>query len=441
MIRPSGMATMAGIVVLATGMLSPRPSMDQVAEGYVRLVLAVGEHDSDYVDAYYGPPAWKAEADSEKLSLQAIKVQASSLLTVLGTPPRRADALTRLRFTYLQRSLQSLAARVEELDGRKLTFDQESRALYDAVAPSYDEAHFKRVLNRLDRRLPGPGTLAERYASFEKNFVIPVDRLDPVFRRAIDECRARTRKHIALPDNEKFSVEFVAGKSWSAYNWYEGKNTSLIQVNTSLPIHIDRAIDLACHEGYPGHHVQNVLADSRLAREKGWVEWTVAPLFSPQSLIAEGSANYGIVMAFPGNERVAFEHDVLYPLAGLDSSQAARYAAVHTLVQELSYADNEAARRYLNGTITRDSAAHWLQMYALMSPAQAAQRVAFFDQYRAYVINYNLGQDLVRRYVEAQAGPHPTVARRWEVYRDLIESPRLPSGLLVRDYVGPDGRH
>ena len=158
MIRPSGMATLAGIVVLATGMLAPRPSMDQVAEGYVRLVLAVGEHDSDYVDAYYGPPAWKAEADSEKLSLQAIKAQASSLLTVLGTPPRRADALTRLRFTYLQRSLQSLAARVEELDGRKLTFDQESRALYDAVAPSYDEAHFKRVLNRLDRgcRVRGP---------------------------------------------------------------------------------------------------------------------------------------------------------------------------------------------------------------------------------------------------------------------------------------------
>jgi hypothetical protein len=407
----SGVVSIAGMAVLVSGMTlahppradgtAPPQPMDRVAEGYVRLVLAVGEHDSDYVDAYYGPPAWKVEADSAKLSLETIKAQASSLLTVLGTPPRVADQLTRLRYTYLQRQLESLEARVSELDGHRLTFDQESRALYDAVAPSY-----------------------------EKGFVIPVDRLDPVFRRAIDECRVRTRKYVSLPDDERFSVEFVAGKSWSAYNWYEGNNKSLIQVNTSLPIHIDRAIDLACHEGYPGHHVQNVLADSRLARDRGWVEWTVAPLFSPQSLIAEGSANYGIMMAFPGTERETFEHDVLYPLAGLDSSKAAQYAQVHALVQELSYADNEAARRYLNGTISGDSATHWLESYALMSPAQAKQRVGFFDQYRAYVINYNLGQDLVRRYVEAKAGRRASMRRKWEVFRDLLESPRLPSGLM-----------
>jgi hypothetical protein len=436
----SGMVSAASMVVLLTGMTPTHrqrpgrpapPSMDRVAEAYVRLVLAVGEHDSDYVDAYYGPPSWKVEADSAKLSLNAIKVQASSLLAVLGTPPRRADELTRLRFTYLHRQLESLVTRVEVLDGRRLTFDQESRALYDAVAPSYDEAHFKRVLDRLERKLPGDGSLAERYATFEKAFVIPVDRLDPVFRRAIDECRARTRKYVVLPDDERFSVEFVAGKSWSAYNWYEGNNKSLIQINTSLPIHIDRAIDLACHEGYPGHHVQNVLLDSRLARDRGWVEWTVAPLFSPQSLIAEGSANYGIELAFPGKERLTFEHDVLYPMAGLDSSKARQYGDVHTLVEELSYADNEAARRYLNGKISKDSAAQWLERYALMSPAQARQRVGFFDQYRAYVINYNLGQDLVRRYVDAKTGPHATAAHRWQVFRDLLQSPRLPSGLIV----------
>ena len=213
----SGMVSIAGMAVLVSGMTlahpprvegtAPPAPMDRVAEGYVRLVLAVGEHDSDYVDAYYGPPAWKVEADSAKLSLETIKAQASSLLTVLGTPPRVADQLTRLRYTYLQRQLESLEARVSELDGHRLTFDQESRALYDAVAPSYDEAHFKRVLDRLDRRLPGAGSLAERYATFEKGFVIPVDRLDPVFRRAIDECRVRTRKYVSLPDDERFKTD------------------------------------------------------------------------------------------------------------------------------------------------------------------------------------------------------------------------------------------
>ena len=52
------------------------------------------------------------------------------------------------------------------------------------------------------------------------------------------------------------------------------------------------------------------------------------PLFSPQSLIAEGSANFGIDMAFPAAERVAFERDSLFPLAGLDPSLAEPNAAV-----------------------------------------------------------------------------------------------------------------
>ena len=34
-------------------------AMDKIAEQYVKLVLAMGQHDADYVDAYYGPPEWK----------------------------------------------------------------------------------------------------------------------------------------------------------------------------------------------------------------------------------------------------------------------------------------------------------------------------------------------------------------------------------------------
>jgi len=70
--------------------------------------------------------------------------------------------------------------------------------------------------------------------------------------------------HVELPATERFTIEYVTGKSWSGYNWYQGDYKSLIQVNTDLPIYIDRAIDLACHEGYPGHHVYNVLL------EKNW---------------------------------------------------------------------------------------------------------------------------------------------------------------------------
>ena len=50
------------------------------------------------------------------------------------------------------------------------------------------------------------------------------------------------------------------------YNWYKGNLRSVIQVNTDLPLAVDRAIDLACHEGYPGHHVYNALLEQRLVK-------------------------------------------------------------------------------------------------------------------------------------------------------------------------------
>jgi len=248
-----------------------------------------------------------------------------------------------------------------------------------------------------------------------------------VFKTAIGACRERTLKHIALPKEENFTVEYVAGKSWSGYNWYQGGFRSLIQVNTDLPVYIDRAIDLACHEGYPGHHVYNALLEKHLVKDRGWREFTIYPLFSPQSLIAEGTANYGIAVAFPGDERIAYEQKELFPAAGLDPSRAREYYEVQGLVEKLAFAVNEAARRYINKEIDAAQAAAWLEQYALMPRARAQQRVRFFDQYRSYVINYNLGKDMVAKYIEGKAQGDAT--RRWQEFEKLLSSPRLPSGL------------
>lgn len=402
---------------------------DDVAARYVKLVLAVGQHDADYVDAYYGDPTWKPAGD--KQALTQLTAEATSLRAALAPlrPEPTADELLRLRHEYLDRQLASVEARLAMLGGQRFSFDEESKRLYDAEAPSQTEADFQTTLDELAKLLPGSGSLMERFEAFQKGFVIPTDRLDRVFRAAIDGCRARTLEHLPLPAGETFTVEYVAGKSWSAYNWYKGNFTSVIQVNTDLPITIDRAIDLACHEGYPGHHVYNVLLEKTLVHDRGWVEFSVYPLFSPQSLIAEGTANLGIEIAFPGDARTAFEREMLYPLAGLDPSRATRYAAVQAALLKLSYAGNEAARRYLNGQIDRAAAADWLTRYAMMPRARAEQRTRFFDQYRSYVINYNLGRDLTRRFVESRGGTPDRPDVRWREFGRLLASPRLPSGL------------
>ena len=413
---------------------TPADPIRHVAERYVRLVLAVGQHDADYVDAYYGPPEWRKAAEAEKLALAAIDQQAEALekdiAAVTASSPVARDAeLWVLRRQYLARQMSALRARVSMLRGTRLTFDEESRALYDAVAPVQAEAEFATVLKQLEARLPGDGALIERYDRFKQAFVIPTARVDRVFREAIRACRDRTLAHVELPTEERFTVEYVTGKSWSGYNWYQGGYKSLIQVNTDLPIYIDRAIDLACHEGYPGHHVYNVLLEKHLVRDRGWIEYTVYPLFSPQSLIAEGTANYGIEVAFSPSDRMTFEREVLFPLAGLDGKRVQEYYDVLALVDRLSYAGNEAARRYLDGTIDRAGAVAWLEKYALHAKPRAEQRVKFIDQYRSYVINYNLGKDLIRAYLTRKAGRQASASRLWAEFTALLSSPRLPSGL------------
>ena len=39
--------------------------IDSIAEKYVKLTLEIGQHDPDFVDAYYGPDEWKPGAKTD----------------------------------------------------------------------------------------------------------------------------------------------------------------------------------------------------------------------------------------------------------------------------------------------------------------------------------------------------------------------------------------
>ncbi len=422
------------IVALVAACRSSAPAaadpshLDSVARRYVVLGLSLGRHDPNYVDAYYGPDSLRTAAERDSLTVQAIRASAESLIAELGdSVPEYADSMVGLRHRYLRIQLWAMAARAGMLGGERLSFDQEAQALYDVVPPRHGVAHFDSLLARLDSMLPGGGPLAARYQRFRDRLMIPEEKVDTVFRTAIGACRCRTMAHLALPSTERFDLEYVKGTPWNAYNWYKGDYRSLIQVNLDFPIPLDRAVDLACHEGYPGHHVYNALLEQALVRGRGWVEMSMYPLFSPQSLIAEGSANFGIDMAFPPAERLAFERDSLFPLAGLDPSLAERNAAVREVVERLNYARNEAARGYLDGELDAAGVQAMMQRYWLSSPEAAAKTVRFIDTYRSYVINYNLGRDLVAGWVERAGGE--SEAARWAAFRALLSAPHLPRDL------------
>ncbi|RZJ96703.1 MAG: hypothetical protein EON88_06235 [Brevundimonas sp.] len=407
---------------------APAPSadtrLDAAAEDYVKLILRIGEHEAGYVDAYYGPAEWAEAAKANPGTVASTKAEADSLLARLNALPASSDPMLAQRRAYLIAHVSAAEARLRMLAGERLSFADEAYAMFGVRPELKPLSDYDPVLAELDALVPGPGPLVDRITAFRAAFAIPRDRIETVMHRAIAECRARTARHITLPTNESFTLALVGDKPWSGYNYYEGGAASRIEINTDFPIYTERAIDLGCHEGYPGHHVYNALLEQTFVRERGWVEMSVYPLFSPMSFIAEGSANYGIDLAFPGEEDTAFERDVLMPLAGLAPADVAKKNRILALTQRLARAEYTIADDYLAGRISREQAAALISRYSVTAPDKAAQRVRFIDTYRSYIINYGLGRDTVQAWVEGQGPDH------WRGMQTLLSSQILPVDIL-----------
>lgn len=410
----------------------PQPSadaqLDAIARDYVLLSLTIGEKEAGYIDAYYGPPELqaKAKADAPGQSLEALARRTDKLSERVVDAAGHAEGMEQRRARFLLAQLTAAETRLRMLRGEKLSFDEEAKGLFGVRPELQPLASFDPLLKQVDALVPGSGPLDRRVEAFQAKFTIPRDKLKPVFDAAIAECKARTVRHIALPKGENFELAFVTGKSWSGYNYYQGGYKSRIEVNTDLPIRVSRAVDLGCHEGYPGHHVLNTLLEQHLTNGRKWIEFSVYPLYSPQSLLAEGSANYGIELAFLGRERLTYETAKIYPLAGLPTAEAERYYELQNALQALQSARFTIARDLLEGRIDEAEAVRLTQRYLLVSPERARQLTDFTKEYRTYVINYGLGLDMVRADVEA-AGPTPEA--RWKRMEQLLSEPTLPGDL------------
>jgi hypothetical protein len=400
-------------------------ALDAAARDYVSLILEIGEREEGYVDAYYGPPEWAAAAKANPRTVDQLQTGAADLIRRLqAVPTRGLDADQQARRRYLIAHTSAAAARLRMIKGEKPAFADEAEALFDIRPTLRPLTSYDPVLAEIETLLLGSGPLSERASAFLKRYEVAESRQDAVMRAAIAECRRRTVAHIPLPANERFDLAFVKGKSWSGYNYYKGDAKSLIEINTDLPVRVDRAVDLGCHEGYPGHHVYNALLEKTFVRDRGWVELSVYPLYSPMSFIAEGSANYGIELAFPGDEALRFERETLYPLAGLDPATAPALRRYLALTARLDGVENTIAADFLAGRISEEEAVRLLQKYTLASRARAEQRVRFIRNYRSYVINYNLGRQTVRDWVVRQGG------NPWDAMERLLSSQMLPSDLI-----------
>lgn len=411
-----------------------RDSLDAIGRDYVLLQLTIGEKEAGYIDAYYGPDAViqaaKAEAPAATLeSLSQRVVALESRVASFADDGKPALTLDERRARFLGAQLVAARTRLRMMRGETLPFVDEAQGLF-GVRPDLPALEsFDPLIDQIDALVPGEGPVWQRIEAFRSQFDVPADKVKPVMDAAIAECKRRTLAYIDLPARENFELALVTDKPWSGYNYYQGKARSKIEINTDLPTRLDRAIDLGCHEGYPGHHVYNALLERELVDGRGWAEFAVYPLYSPQSFIAEGSANYGIELAFPGDEALRFNRDVLAPIAGIPADGLDRFLDLGELTAKLQPARYTIAARFLAGEIDEPTAALLLQKYNLLSPERAAQSLRFIKTYRSYIINYGLGLDMVRDHVEA-AGPGQEA--RWRRMESLLSEPTLPNELVAR---------
>jgi hypothetical protein len=414
---------------------SAPPTIDGTAEAYTKLALALGEHDEAYVGYYVGPNEWLAAASVARTGLPEILDSARKLHEQLATLEAPEEPMERLRFRSLEQLLTSMIARIEILQGKApASFDEETKRLYDVVLPVRNDKFFRGLIEKLNEVLPGEGPLVDRLGPLqERSLIVPPQHLPAVFEAAVAECRRRTLEHLELPENERVTFEYVVGTRFGVRTIYAGQGTSVLQVDTETPMSFDAVINLACHEGYPGHHVQSVLMDLHLVRERGWVEFTVAPLYSAGALLAEGAASYGVDLVFTDDEIRRFKAEVLLPLAGIDPAELGPPPSVapdvrakaKLILEQLRGVREEVARQYLDGTFDRDTAIQWLSVFGLLGGREAAAGyLDAIERDRSYLIHYGYGKQYVRWLIEKKHGAADEQSR-WDAMADLFTRPLI----------------
>ena len=407
--------------------------INDIAQSYVKLVLEIGLYEPDYAETFFGPFEWipaeddyEEEFPSEKL-LQKIDALIESLENAVSQDTFNAEELQ--RYNFLRKQLLAVKGKIDLLSDKKMSFDEESELLYDIVAPAFNKEYFGKILVQFDEILPGEGELEKRFNDYTSRFTIPGNKKESVLKAAITEYRRRIAEHIRLPENEKVDIELQFGEPWAANLQYKGNSCSVIQVNSSAPFTISDLIGFASHECYPGHHIHFTMLDKNLYRQKKWVEFSIHPMNCPLAVIAEGIAEYGRRDLIISGYGLEFEKNVLFPLAGLNPNDAPIYFQVMELKDRLDEAMIEAARRYLDGKMSRNEANEWFEKYCLVSFAGAQNLLRFIDEYRSYVVNYALGYKLVKNYIENPVWEDNSTAGRWKRFNRLLSTAITPSEL------------
>jgi hypothetical protein len=383
-------------MLLIAGCAASPPPVDlaadlrAVASRYISLAQDLARHDPSLIDHWLTEPPTPAGARRPVFTIQRdidglIAESERAVLSNSGAPRARA--------AHLHAQLKALSLAARRLLGESLPFDAEATLGLGLNAERADLEQVVRARDALESELPGKGPLAERVSAFRRRFVVPEARRDMVMRLALDQCRVASAAAMPLPADESVDLAFVAGLPWDAHARYLGGHRTRIEVNGNVPLDLARALRLACHEGYAGHHVQYIWTSDELVVARDWQEYALVPGFGPDLVLAEGAAEAGADLAMPYESRVAVYRDHLAPAAGLPIADVDRLARVEVHLTAIEQLIGDIARDYLDNQIQTNDAVDRLSREALVADADAF--VMFIERRRTRVLAYAAGRRAV----------------------------------------------
>ncbi len=372
-----------------------------VVERYLLLSLRLGRHIDGFVDFYYGPPELAERVVGEEPAAPGtLADEARELVRSLG------DLGDSQRERWLAAQLEGLAAVTERLDGRPMSYAEEVRRCYGIDLDPASEDELAAAHRRLDELLPGPGPLGERFRAWRRERELPPDAVLPAMEALTTELRRRTNALFGLPEGEAAEMELVSNEPWDAFNYYLGGRRSRIALNTDLPLRAEVLPIVVAHEIYPGHHTENALKEALLVDGRGHLEQAIAPVGTPQSLVAEGIATTALDIL--GEEA---EVACAQILAGLGAGYDVELVrAVREAEQPMWRVDDCAAHMIHVQGRDLDDARAFVSRWSLRPPDEVEKTIEFVTHptWRAYVVVYETG----RRLVEAWTAADPARYRR-----------------------------
>jgi hypothetical protein len=360
------------------------------AERYLLLGLQLGRHVDGLVDAYYGPPELKAQADDgEPVPAERLAADADALLADVGD-------------SWLGDQVKGLATYARVVAGERISYSDEVERCYGVRPQRTPDSAYEAVHARLEELLPGDGPLGERYVAWRETQLVDGALAVTVVGELLPFLRERTRRLVDLPDGEAVELEPVELEPWWAFNYYLGGLRSRVVLNTDVPTSAYDLIHLAAHEVYPGHHTEHAVKEARFVLSGTAIEEAIQLVPTPQAVLSEGIAESGEDVALDDGAREEAYAIIRRHVPDADLELAHAVARAREGLRDVGV--NVALAIHEDGASEEEGRAYF-ERWALQTREQSGHSVSFVTDptWRAYSITYSAGRDLCRAYVNGDA--------------------------------------